>query len=476
MAPRYSSVAVIGGGPSGISAIKALSEEKIFSKIRLFDRRQKVGGTWLFDEVPEPFSPHPKQPQPNPPAAFPKSAAPEPENVTARTGLYSVLDSNVGSEAMAFTYKPFPPENSAASIHRLGRGNFTRPWETVAHYLEEIVEPFTHLITLNTHVERVEKRSGKWVLTLRRTDHVFKGEKKDYWWQEEFDAVVVATGHYTVPNIPSIPGLEEVASKRPEVFEHSKAYRNANDYVNKKVIVVGGNVSASDAVTELYNIVSGPLYISQRGHNEILDPAWNLPNVVRKSQINNIRIDPDTGINVTFSDGSEVKGIDKVHFATGYHLSYPFLNPNPVTPNGRLAGFYHHVFNITDPSLTVVGQVKAAISFRVYEYQAVAVARYFAGRGGGLPSPRAQDDWQVERLQYKGPTSSFHEIKPDFAEYFGFLRAVAGKPAEESDGYELPEWEDEWAVKGFAVLAAKTEWWKKLKEEAEANDKIKAKL
>lgn len=46
MAPRYSSVAVIGAGPSGISAVKALSEEKIFDKIQLFERRERVGGTW----------------------------------------------------------------------------------------------------------------------------------------------------------------------------------------------------------------------------------------------------------------------------------------------------------------------------------------------------------------------------------------------------------------------------------------------
>lgn len=46
MAPRYSSVAVIGAGPSGISAVKALSEEKTFDRIQLFDRREHIGGTW----------------------------------------------------------------------------------------------------------------------------------------------------------------------------------------------------------------------------------------------------------------------------------------------------------------------------------------------------------------------------------------------------------------------------------------------
>ena len=240
--------------------------------------------------------------------------------------------------------------------------------------------------------------------------------------------------------------------------------------------MVGGNVSASDTVTELYSVVTPPLYLSQRGSNPVLEPAWNLPNVSLKPQISNIQIDPGTGVKVTFTDGTEVGGVDKVHFATGYRLSYPFLKPNLVTANGRLSGFFQHVFNIADPSLTVVGQARAAVSFRAYEYQAVAVARYFAGRGAGLPSPRDQDDWEVQRLQYKGPTSLFHEISPDYGEYFTFLKKTAGLPAAESTAYELPDWEEDWAVKNFAVLSAKTEWWKKLKRDAETRGEIKSKL
>lgn len=233
MSPRYSSVAVIGAGPSGISAIKALSEEKVFDNIRLFERRERVGGTWLYDEDPEPFSPSPDQPRYEPPAQLPASAPPRPENLTSRTGLYPALDSNVGAEVMSFTYKPFPVDNSASSIHRLGQRNPTKPWQTVAGYLEEIAEPFTHLICLNTHVETVRKVGKKWIITLRRTDHDLKGEKKDFWWQESFDAVIAATGHYSVPHIPNVPGLAETYKAHPRAFEHSKAYRFPDHYVNK---------------------------------------------------------------------------------------------------------------------------------------------------------------------------------------------------------------------------------------------------
>ena len=233
MTPKYSSVAVIGAGPSGISAIKALTDEKVFDRIRLFERRERVGGTWLYDEDPEPFSPTPNQPQYDPPSQLPASAPPQPENLTSRTGLYSSLDSNVGAEVMSFTYKPFPIDNSASSVHRLGQHNPTKPWRTVAGYLEEIAEPYTNLISLSTHVESVRKNGIKWVITLRKTNHDLKGEKRDFWWQESFDAVIVATGHYSVPYIPNIPGLAETSKALPHSFEHSKAFRLPDNYVNK---------------------------------------------------------------------------------------------------------------------------------------------------------------------------------------------------------------------------------------------------
>jgi hypothetical protein len=116
--------------------------------------------------------------------------------------------------------------------------------------------------------------------------------------------------------------------------------------------------------------------------------------------------------------------------------------------------------------------VKAALSFRVYEYQAVAVARFLAGLAK-LPSDTEQREWETKRLAYKGPTNNFHEIKPDFAEYFNWLRDFAGSPAKGTKGYKLPAWEEKWGELGFAVLALKDAYWKRLK----ASDRqIRAKL
>lgn len=124
----------------------------------------------------------------------------------------------------------------------------------------------------------------------------------------------------------------------------------------QKVIVVGGRVSAADLADDLHEIVEGPLYVSLKpDEDDFLSDAFNLPNVARKPVIK--RISPDKGGSVEFADGTTVNGFDKIIFATGYKLSYPFLPFEAVTPQNRLAGFYQHIFRIGDPSLAVIGQV-----------------------------------------------------------------------------------------------------------------------
>ncbi|KAL4807727.1 hypothetical protein BDV18DRAFT_158932 [Aspergillus unguis] len=457
--PRYSSIAVIGTGPSGISALKTLIDETTFTRIRVFERRDRVGGLWHYDPSPDPFPvPGEADPRTTIPTALPAFTPPVAEDKTARTGIHDLLDSNVGSGTMAFTHTPFPEINSAGSVRQLGRKNPSRPFRVVSAYLEDLARPYLEYISFNTTVERVEKGpDGKWRVTARQAGHFHRSQPAEYWWSEEFDAVIVASGHYNVPFIPEIEGLDRgILEKYPTVFEHSKSFRNANDYVDKKVVVVGGNISSADLIVDLHNIVQPPLYLSQRGANEALQNVFTLPNVEQKPTLS--RVD----------SGTAVENIDKLVFATGYRLVYPFLIPDPVTPSNRVAGFYQHVFRIGDPSLALVGQVRGALSFRVYEYQAVAVARYFAGHNGKpLPSAQEQDEWEVARLKYKGPSALFHEIKPDFKEYFEWLRGVAGPAVQGTKGDALPVFGEDWPGLGFAILQLKNRYWKGLKAQAQ---------
>ncbi|PLN81513.1 dimethylaniline monooxygenase [Aspergillus taichungensis] len=462
--PRYRTVAVIGTGPSGISALRALHDEQTFDTIRAFDRRDGPGGMWNYDPIPQPF-PGPDSlsstSRPTPPTTLPGYTPPAPEDVTVRTALYPYLDSNVGADIMSYTHTPLPNTNSETSIQRYGPDNPTRPCTAITAYLKSLAQEFVDnpsLISFNTTVESVDKNpdTGKWTLTLRRPD---PASHRDYWWQESFDAVIVASGHYHIPSVPAIAGLDSVA---PSTLEHVKSFRSPDPYRNQKVLIVGGNYSAADLVIDLHDIVQRPLYVSRRGNTDIFPGVWRLPGVITTAPIAQMEPSPSSPdkINATFTDNTTATDIDKIIFATGYRLSYPFLHPNPVTPNNHLTGFYQHIFQTSDPSLAIVGQVRGSLPLRVYEYQAVAVARYFAGRNAvALPSDEDQRAWESERLRSTGASVLFHELGDGVQAYYEFCREMAGPPAEGTRAYELPRFGDDWVSLGLGVLRAKNEFW-----------------
>lgn len=67
-------------------------------------------------------------------------------------------------------------------------------------------------LVLNTTVEDVLKinhpsndGSTQWKLTLRKYDAL---QKADIWWEETFDAVILANGHYSVPYVGFLHSVE----------------------------------------------------------------------------------------------------------------------------------------------------------------------------------------------------------------------------------------------------------------------------
>lgn len=98
---------------------------------------------------------------------------------------------NVPSIAMSFSdirfpYGPFVPHHV--------------PRQYVEQYISQ--RSLDSSLVLNTTVEDVSKLPSselgyeRWKLTLRQYDPV---RDVDEWWQEEFDAVIFANGHYSVP-------------------------------------------------------------------------------------------------------------------------------------------------------------------------------------------------------------------------------------------------------------------------------------
>jgi cation diffusion facilitator CzcD-associated flavoprotein CzcO len=200
------------------------------------------------------------------PADLPTTTTPSPQYRFAETSIYPFLETNVSANAMAFSQEPFGEERTALNISRHGPNSPFRHWTLVEKYVQELLNRrgYHEFVEYNTTVELVSKdtASGKWVVTLRRP---LLDESKDKWWTEIFDAVVVASGHYTVPFIPATPGLADLERNFPGTVEHSKAWRGVEKYRNKRTVVVGASISGADISWTLADFAETPLIAVTRG-------------------------------------------------------------------------------------------------------------------------------------------------------------------------------------------------------------------
>ena len=161
-------------------------------------------------------------------------AADEVDSFKARysdTGAHENLHSNLPPDIMCFTQEPLPEVFSKSSLEKYGPNPPFRHRDVMRSWVEDIFTRggYRNLVQLNTTIELAEKVKEEWVLTLRKPT----GNGKNYWWQEKFDSLVVATGHYSVPSIPDIPGLLEYDRRFPGRILHSKHYPNVETFKNK---------------------------------------------------------------------------------------------------------------------------------------------------------------------------------------------------------------------------------------------------
>ncbi|ROT35795.1 thiol-specific monooxygenase [Sodiomyces alkalinus F11] len=437
-------VAVIGAGPAGAIAVDALAQEQAFDLIRVFERREAAGGCWIGDESPPPLlsdlprladrSADPPVPVPDRlPAQTPKLA----QQRFTDSSVYPYLETNVEALAMSFSQEPIPDDRTANSVALHGPDTPFRHWTVLRNYVQGLLNRrgYCDLVSYNTTVERVEKVGHEWKVTLRKD-----GTETDYWWVEWFDAVVVASGHYSVPYIPAIDGLEQFEKRRPGSVIHSKNFRGRDYYAGKRVVVVGASVSAADIAFDLTSVAQSPVHAVMEGHKINVyfgDEAFNHPRISRHPSITRVQ-----NRTVYFADGTSVPDVDAIVFGTGYSWSLPFL-PDVEVRNNRVPGLYQHVVYQEDPTLLFVGAVGAGLTFKIFEWQAVLAARLLAGRAT-LPPLAERRRWEEDWIAVRGDGAGFTLVFPDFEDYFETLRKLAGPPAGKGIGRPLPPFRREW--------------------------------
>ena len=91
----------------------------------------------------------------------------------------------------------------------------------------------------------------------------------DRTYSEEFDNVVVASGHFSVPNVPYFEGFETFQGR----VLHSHDFRDATEFKGKNVLVVGRSYSAEDIGSQCYKYGAKSITVSYRS----APMAFNFP-------------------------------------------------------------------------------------------------------------------------------------------------------------------------------------------------------
>jgi hypothetical protein len=385
----------------------------------------------------------------------------------AESSVYPYLETNVDSIPMSFTQESIPISTSQLSISKHGKTTPFRHHSVVLGFVQSLVnrKGYEKLVSYNTTVELAEKVGDEWRLVLRKSSDA---NEDDEWWEERFDAVCVASGHFSVPYIPQIEGLVDLERAHPGSVKHSKMFRGRDLYHGKKVVVVGASVSGADIAYDLVGVAKGPVYAVVVGHKAngyFGDVAFQHPGIAQKPSISHI-VTTNGERTVHFVDCTSVKNVDEIIFGTGYSWSLPFL-PSVKVRNNRVPDLYQHVVYQKDPTLLFIGAVGAGLTFKVFEWHAVLAARVLAGRAS-LPPLEEQQNWELDRIAKKGDGPAFSLIFPDFEEYFETVRELAGNPKDGEPGRRLPIFDRKWVETFMAGHELRKKWWREENERARA--------
>ena len=188
---------------------------------------------------------------------------------------------------------------------------------------------------------------------------------------QKFDYVIVATGHFSVPNVPSFPGIDRF----PGHVLHSHEFRNAAHFRDKNVLVVGSSLTAEDIALQCLKYGATNVICTWR--NRPMGFKWP-PQITEKPLLTKIE-----GSTVHFKDGSTAK-VDSIILCTGYLQSFPFLEddlrlktPNNLYPMGLYKGIcWIHGGN---NKLLYTGMQAQYYSFTMFDAQAKWAVNYIMG-------------------------------------------------------------------------------------------------
>ena len=351
-------VAVIGAGPGGLVAARWLIAQGFDTTI--FEQSPSLGGQWA--------------------------------GLRGRSGVWPNMHTNTSRIMTAFS-----------DLEPDGDDVFPSNAE-ILQYLHRYADWFglAPRTRFDTHVTKLGRADRGWLLSHDGT-------------AERFDRVVVASGRFRSPFVPTIPGLSSFAGSvgTTSTFD----YREPSAYAGKRVLVAGCAVSALEIATELAQSGADRVVVTQRRQRYVLPKfAAGVPSdhriftrygVLATETLPVTEVDRQLREVVVEAGGSpEQYGAptpDPSLFAAGVTLSQNYL---PLVGEGRIA--------IRSWPTSVAGRAVAFADGRVEDFDAIVF-----GTGFDLCLPFLGDDvravLELDAAHLDADRYTFHPDLPGLA-------------------------------------------------------------
>ena len=335
-------VGIIGAGPSGLAQLRAFESAKKkgveVPEIVCFEKQSNWGGMW---------------------------------NYSWRTGvgkygepihgsMYKYLWSNVPKECLEFSDYSFD-EHFKKPISSYP------PRPVLFDYIQgrikkDNVRDYIRFVT-----------TARWVSfdeTTKKFTLILDDLKNNKTYSEEFDYLVVASGHFSTPNMPYFKGIENF----PGNVIHAHDFRGADQYKDQDLLLIGSSYSAEDIGVQCHKHGAKSVTLSYRTNP--IGVAW--PEGIKEMPLVTHFED-----NVAHFKNGKTEKYDAVIMCTGYQHKFPFLPDNMrlKTKNNLYPdNLYKGVFFNELPQLIYLGMQDQYYTFNMFDTQAWFARDYMLGR------------------------------------------------------------------------------------------------
>ena len=387
-------IGIVGAGPSGLAQLRAFKKKKKkgeeVPEIICFEKQEDWGGLW---------------------------------NYTWRTGvgkygepthgsMYKYLWSNGPKECLEFSDYSFD--------EHFGKPISSYPPRSVLFdYIQGRVRKsdVRKYIRFNTTTRWVEYNEETKQFKVILDDLV---NNRTY--TEIFDYLVVATGHFSTPNMPYFEGVQDF----PGIIMHAHDFRGADQFKDKDVLLIGSSYSAEDIGVQSYKHGAKSVTISYR--SQPLGMDW--PEGMKEVPLLE-KFEGDLGY---FSDGTSQR-FDAVVMCTGYQHKFPFLpdelrlkTANCLYPENLYKGL---VFNKL-PNLLYLGMQDQYYTFNMFDAQAWFARDIMQGKIK-LPNEEQRND-DIKLWMELSAANKNHDDEVDFqTDYVKDLIAATNYPSFDLD-------------------------------------------